>query len=170
MKRSSTIAYALEDTVAPGENVEITVGRDDSASSQLPSIPFRFFRVLSPTSVVDPDIFDGGEKSIWLDATFDTKSLEIRIDNIEGRSIKRGQSFALKTFKQLIELAPECKSILLYNITNHNTAAALEKVRVSEEVIPHGVLLRSLSECGFQRMVRIELGGPAYLCVRAFKH
>lgn len=169
MLRSIASRYAFASSVAPDEHVDIAVIRRDSDDWRYPLTSYAFSLLIDPSSLVDPSIFNRGPTAISLEATFDPRSLEICIANIEGRALERGQSFARKTYSHLLELTPECTSLVLYNITNSRATAVVDKARTSPDWVipPDGALLRSLYECGFQRVVGIERGGPAYRCVHA---
>lgn len=133
MQRSITSRYALASTVAPGESVDITVIRHDSSDWRQSNIWFSLSVGLDPSSSVDAGIFHRGSTAISLQATFNPRTLEINIANIEGRSLERGQSFARRIYTDLLELTPECTSIVLYNITNSKAEAAVDQARACIE-------------------------------------
>lgn len=165
--RSTAIQYALARTIVPDEYVSIAViGRQHE---QARSISFSLDIVLSCSSAINSEVFSSGSTATLLDATYLSDLHEIRISNIEGRALERGQSFALHTYKQLLELVPECTSIVLYNIIDSKAETIVDRARSTPDWVipPEGVLLRSLYECGFQKVVGIQFGGPAYRSVRA---
>lgn len=126
MQRSSTICYELEPGMWPTNFINVTVVRPERS---LGGVQFLLDLKFDSPAQADMSIFDGGSTAICLRASLTQYSAEIVIDNIEARPIKRGQSFVLKTYFQLLELVPECQSILLNNIINPKATSIIDKAR-----------------------------------------
>jgi hypothetical protein len=165
VERSKINRYRLSDQQAPNEYVDVCVVK----RKQQPRSDFAVYELelsLSPTCLVERGLFSRGDTAIWLEAAFYPSTRELRIKNVEARSIARGQAFAENTYAQLLELTPGCDCVVLYNIINRDLMAHAQEAKVVPGwiVAPKGPLLRGVPKLGFTHLVGYEQGS---LSIRA---
>lgn len=114
MQRSSSIRYELEAGKWPTNYICVAVVRSEGNLGR-GHVQFFLDLKFDCPELADMSVFKGGATALYLKASLTKPSAEIVIDNIEANPIKRGQSFALNTYCQLLEVAPECQSVLLNN-------------------------------------------------------
>lgn len=169
MSITKPISYRLSDKLSTTESIEVAIERVDDSNS----IRHTYFQIsyhLPTHTQVDESLFFCGSTALGLKAHVPlSKSNEIWVESIEAGALMRGQSFAKKTFSQLLEFTPEATSLVLYNVTHRKAAEAIElgRNKPNWDIIPNCALLQALQDCGFQTIVGFQLIGPAYLAARA---
>lgn len=157
--------FYLSEEFPDGEYVDISIRREDCKTSG--HIPTKYALEITPSLDIPTSTFEGGTKIIYLQATFNDKSKEIKIDNIEANGLRRNQAFSLTVYSRLLELTPDCNSIYLYNIINQKVENIIKSAATNPdwELPKESILISGLYNCGFQKVVGVKEG--CYLGARA---